>query len=197
MPVRRWRYGELRIQKKRRRRSRLKLAVWAPGDILGLYCVRVVDVPSHHLLGFLDYSNGAVAAPLTLHALSGSVLLLESSPAVSWLLGGRVALGPPGGGWSLGHGVVVLLIQGLCTGQALLDCFRFRLGCLAAHAAAIASVAVEEQKPDAHPNECNDRDDADDNEYGDGGSRDASRRPSFEEARCKVGDGRHVVKIDF
>lgn len=64
---------------------------------------------------------------------------------------------------------------------------------LAAHAAAVASIAVEEKKPYADPDECDDRDDADNDEYGNGGSRDASRRSSFQEARCKVGDGRHVV----
>jgi hypothetical protein len=136
------------------------------------------SAPSHHLLGFLDNANGAVAAPLALHALPGAVLLLQSGPAVSWSFGGRSALGPPGRDWSLRHGVVVLLVQDLC--------------------AAVASVAVEEQKPYAHPDECNDRDDADDDEYGNGGSRDTSRSSSFEKARCKVGDSRHdVVKIGF
>jgi hypothetical protein len=156
------------------------------------------SAPSHHLLGFLDNANGAVAAPLALHALPGAVLLLQSGPAVSWSFGGRSALGPPGRDWSLRHGVVVLLVQGLPAGKTLFGCCRLRLGCLAAHATAVASVAVEEQKPYAHPDECNDRDDADDDEYGNGGSRDTSRSSSFEKARCKVGDSRHdVMKIGF
>ena len=168
-------------------------------DFVGLYCKYSVmqccdlSIPLHHLLGFLDNADGTVAAPLALHALPGAVLLLQSSPAVSWSFVGRSALSPPGRDWSLRHGVVVLLVQSLCAGQTLFGRGGLRLGSLAVHAAAVASITVEEQKPDAHPDECNDRDNADDNEYGNGGSRDTPRRSSFKKAWCKVGDSRHVV----
>ena len=151
------------------------------------------------MLGLLDDAHGAVAAPLALHTLPRAVLLCQSPSAISWSLGGRSALSPPGKEWPLRHGVVdLLIIQGFCAGQTLFDCGGLRLGCLSAHATAVAPVAVEEEKPDAHPDECYNRDDADDDEYGNGGSRDASRRSSFEESRRKVGDGRHVVvKIEL
>src|SRR5687767_11876556 len=124
---------------------------------------------SHQLLGLLDNGNGAVAAPLALHALPGVVLF--ECPAVPWSLAGRSAICPPGGDWPLRKGVVGLLVQSGFAGHRSFNHLRCcGSSSLATHAAAIASLAVEEKEPYRNPDDCDDRNDSDNDQYGNGGS---------------------------
>ena len=128
---------------------------------------------SHKRLRFLHNRNGAITAPLALHALPG-VVLFQCSPAVPWSFSEWSALGSVGGSWLSRKSVVGLLVQRFIARGGTLGHLRLCSSPLAAHAAAVAPVTVKEQKPYTDPDKCNCRNCSDTDEQSNSGSRNAS-----------------------
>jgi hypothetical protein len=103
-------------------------------------------------------------------------MMLLEGPAVSccWSFSGRSAVTPPRGDGPLREGIIGLFVKGSFAGYRPCEHLRFCASSLAAHAAAVAPVTVEEEEPYANPDKCDNRDNSDDDKYCDGGCRNAT-----------------------